>query len=215
MTGASTVPPRRIVCGELSENCYVAARGADAVVIDPGGGVEEIARHVAERDLRIHAVLNTHAHADHLVAAAAIVERYRAPFHLHPADEGLLARANFYRRVFHGEGRISVPALDVSLEGVETLRFGELEVDVLHTPGHTPGSVCFRIGDDVFTGDTLGAEHVGRTDLPGGDRDALEASIAAIAEACPSAATIWPGHGEPAPAAEVLEGWARLAELRG
>jgi glyoxylase-like metal-dependent hydrolase (beta-lactamase superfamily II) len=210
---ASTV--RRIVCGSLSENCYVVARGADAVVVDPGGGVEEVAAEVAERGLRVHAVLNTHGHADHLAAAAEIVEAYDAPFHLHPADEGLLARANFYRQALYGEGRIRVPGIDVSLAGVESLRFGELAVGVLHTPGHTPGSVCFRVGSDLFTGDTLGAEHVGRTDLPGGDREQLEASIALIGEASRPETTIRPGHGEPAPAGEVLDGWAALAELRG
>jgi len=210
---ASTL--RRIVCGQLSENCYVIGRGADAAVIDPGGGVEEIAAHVAEHGLRVHAVLNTHGHADHLAAAAPVVAAYGAPFHLHPADRGLLARANFYRQVFHGEGRIDVPRLDVPLAGVVSLRFGELAVGVLHTPGHTPGSVCFQIGDDLFTGDTLGAEHVGRTDLPGGDRAALEASIALLAETCSPETTIRPGHGEPAPAADVLGGWAALAELRG
>lgn len=206
---------RTIVCGKLSENCYVVARGADAVVVDPGGGAEEIAAHVAEHRLRVHAVLNTHGHADHLAAAAAVVDAHDAPFHLHPADEHLLARANFYRRVLLGDERIEVPRIDVSLEGVESLRFGQLAVDVLHTPGHTPGSVCFRVGDDLFTGDTLGAEHLGRTDLPGGDREALEASIALLGRDCSPDMTVRPGHGAPARAGDVLGGWTALAELRG
>jgi hydroxyacylglutathione hydrolase len=211
---AIAITPRRIVCGRLSENCYVVACGADAAVVDPGGGVDEVAAHVAEHGLRVHAVLNTHGHADHLAAAVAIVDAYDAPFHLHLADEGLLARANFYRQALYGEGRIDVPRIDVSLDGITSLRFGQLEVGVLHTPGHTPGSVCFRVADDLFTGDTLGAEHVGRTDLPGGDREALEASIALLARACPPDATIRPGHGEPALAGDVFAAWPAFPELR-
>jgi hydroxyacylglutathione hydrolase len=203
------------VNGRLRENCYVVARDADAVIVDPGGAVDEIADHVARYGLNVRAVLATHAHPDHIAAAATVVKAYRAPFHLHPADERLLARASFYRKVLHGEDSIEVPDLDVSLEDVARLRFGALEVEVIHTPGHTPGGVCFRVGGDLFTGDTLGSDHIGRTDLPGGDREALDRSIAELAARWPRDAAIRPGHGGAARAGDVLGNGAALTELRG
>lgn len=205
----------RIVNGSLKENCYVAARLGDAVVVDPGGGFERIAAHVADRGLRVHAVLCTHGHVDHLADAVPVVEEYGAPFHLHPGDAHLLPRANFYRQFIHGEERIPIPPIDVSLGETRALRFGKLDVDVLHTPGHTPGGVCFRIGGELFTGDTLTACHLGRTDLPRGDRDALEASVAMVADACPADVTIRPGHGDPARLGDVIADWMSLPELRG
>jgi hydroxyacylglutathione hydrolase len=203
------------VNGGLQENCYVVARGADAAIVDPGGAVEDVAAHVARHGLNVRAVLATHAHPDHVAAAATVVEAYRVPFHLHPADERLLARASFYRQVLHGEEPIEVPGVDVSLADVSRLCFGALEVEVIHTPGHTPGGVCFRVGGDVFTGDTLGPDHIGRTDLPGGDREALDRSLAELAARCPPDAAIRPGHGGAARARDVLGHRAALTELRG
>jgi glyoxylase-like metal-dependent hydrolase (beta-lactamase superfamily II) len=205
----------RIVSGRLDENCYLVSRSADAVVVDPGGGFERLAAEIGARGVRVHAVLTTHGHVDHLAAAAPVVEAFAAPFHLHSADEGLLARANFYRRFIHDEDKIPIAKLDVPLDGLSSLRFGQLEVGVVHTPGHTPGSVCFRVGENLFTGDTVTAAHVGRTDLPGGDREALEASLTLLAQTSRPDATIRPGHGGPVRAGEVLGSWATLPELRG
>lgn len=205
----------RVVAGSLKENCYIVARGGDAVVIDPGGAVEEIVAHVTDRGWRVRAVLSTHGHADHLAAVVPIVEEYGAPFHMHPADAYLLPRANFYRQFVHGEAKIRIPRIDVSLEGVDSLLFGSLEIGVLHTPGHTPGSVCFRFENELFTGDTLAAGHLGRTDLPGGDRKALEGSLTMLASTCPPDVTIRPGHGEAARAGALLANWASLAEVGG
>jgi glyoxylase-like metal-dependent hydrolase (beta-lactamase superfamily II) len=206
----------RIVTGRWKENCYVVAGpGGDAIVIDPGGELAQIQAHVVERDLRVHAVLNTHAHYDHLGAVVPVVEQYGAPFHLHPADEDLLRRANFYRRLFLGEESIRIPSVDRELADGEQLSFGSLEVGVVHTPGHTPGSVCFECDGELFTGDTVMAKHLGRTDLPGGDRDLLMASVALIAERYPEGTRLSPGHGEAAELGEVLSRLGGLPEFRG
>lgn len=204
----------RIVTGSLKENCYVVSCGEDAVIVDPGGGLEQIVAYVSERGLRVHAVLNTHGHVDHLAAAVPVVEEYGAPFHLHPDDAYLLPRANFYRRFIHGEEKVPIPAIDVPLAGDTTLRFGALEVGVVHTPGHSPGSVCFRIGDELFTGDTVTSRNLDSTALPGSDPEALEASLGLLAETCPAELTIHPGHGGPVRAGEALSR-AALPELRG
>jgi glyoxylase-like metal-dependent hydrolase (beta-lactamase superfamily II) len=215
VTRESKTAVSRIVSGRLDENCYLVAQAEDAVAIDPGGGFEQLVVEADTLGVRVRAVLATHGHVDHIAAAVSVVGAYGAPFHLHSADGPLLDRANFYRRFIYDEEKIQIPALDVPLDGLASLRFGALEVGILHTPGHTPGSVCFRVGDDLFTGDTVGAADIGRTDLPGGDREALEASIALLAETCPADVTIRPGHGAPARAGDVLARWKSLPELRG
>jgi glyoxylase-like metal-dependent hydrolase (beta-lactamase superfamily II) len=206
----------RIVTGRWKENCYVASSPAgDAVVIDPGGEVAQIQARVADGGLRVHAVLNTHAHYDHLGAVVRVAEQYGVPFHLHPADEDLLQRANFYRALFLGDESIAIPSLDSELADGLELSFGTLEVAVVHTPGHTPGSVCLECDGELFTGDTVMAKHLGRTDLPGGDRELLLASVALLAERYPAETVLHPGHGEPAVLGEVLSRLAGLPEFRG
>jgi hydroxyacylglutathione hydrolase len=206
----------RIVTGRWKENCYVvSAPGGDTVVIDPGGELERIQAHVAERGLTVHAVVNTHAHYDHLGAVVAVGERYGAPFHLHPADEDLLRRANFYRTLFLGEESIPIPSVDAELADGAGLRFGSLELGVVHTPGHTPGSVCLECDGELFTGDTVMAEHLGRTDLPGGDRELLLASVALLAERYPVETLLYPGHGESSGLGDVLSRLEGLPEFQG
>jgi hydroxyacylglutathione hydrolase len=202
-----------IVTGRWRENCYVVCAGTDAVVVDPGGELEQIEERLS--GLRVHAVLNTHAHYDHLGAVVPVCDAHGCPFRLHPADEDLLKRANFYRTLFLGEDQIQIPTIDGPLAHGERLTFGALELEVVHTPGHTPGSVCFECDGELVTGDTVMARHLGRTDLPGGDREQLLASVAMLAERYPPATRIWPGHGEPAELGEVVARLAGLPEFRG
>jgi hydroxyacylglutathione hydrolase len=205
----------RIVTGTWKQNCYVLSVGSDAVVIDPGGEFQQIREHVTAARLRVHAVINTHAHYDHLGAVVPVVEEYGVPFHLHPADEHLLVRANFYRTLFLGVEPIQIPRVDLELRDGMSLPFGELQITVLHTPGHTPGSVCFECAGELFTGDTLMAKHVGRTDLPGGERELLLSSIERLSAQYPPEATIHPGHGRSASLGDVLSLVPVLPELRG
>lgn len=193
----------------------MSCQDGDAVVIDPGGEFPQIRAHVAAAGLRVHAVINTHAHYDHLGAVVPVVEEYGVLFHLHPADEDLLRRANFFRTLFLGEEAIRIPTIDAELADATPLRFGALEIDVVHTPGHTPGSVCFEAGGELFTGDTVMARHLGRTDLPGGDRDALMSSVELLAQRYPRDTRVQPGHGEPASLGDVISRVAAFPELRG
>jgi hydroxyacylglutathione hydrolase len=203
-----------IVSGRWKENCYVISNDGDAVVIDPGGAFPQVQEHVAAAQLHVHAVINTHAHFDHLGAATAVVKEYSAPFHLHPADSDLLRRANFYGTLFMGEEPINIPEVEVELSDGMPLRFGSLELEVVHTPGHTPGGVCFETAAGLFTGDTVMAEHLGRTDLPGGDRAVLAASLQLLSERYPPETPLHPGHGAPALLGEVLSRLGALPELR-
>lgn len=200
-----TLHVHRLSVGTLRANCYVAAhRDGDAVIVDPGDEADAIAAHVNANDLRVRAILATHAHEDHIGAVAALVEEYGVPFHLHPDDRGQLVRANFYRKFVRGEPPIRVPEVDVELDDGQALRFDAIEVKVTHTPGHTPGGVCFEIGGELFTGDTITATGFGRTDLPGGSRERRDESIALIAERFSPTVLLRPGHDDPVPLGDAL-----------
>jgi hydroxyacylglutathione hydrolase len=207
------VAVHRISAGPWAQNCYVvSAEGGDAVVVDPGGGAELIDEHIAAGGLRVHAVINTHGHHDHVGALARTIEKYEVPFGIHSEESEVLSRVNFHRFVFHKLGPVEIPAIGLDLAAATALRFGQLEIAVMHTPGHTPGSVCFEIGGELFTGDTLTATGVGRTDLPGGDREALGASVAKLCERYPPATRLRPGHGDPGTLGAALTGAATIRE---
>jgi hydroxyacylglutathione hydrolase len=204
----------RVVADRWEQNCYIVTSGVDAVVIDPGDNAEQIVEHIDAARLRLHAILATHGHHDHVGAVAALADTYEAPFAIHSADRRTLARVNLSRHVFHRLEPIRIPPIDIDLSTTTMLRFGHLEIASCHTPGHSPGSVCLGIGAHLFTGDTIFASHAGRTDLPEGDRDALRASLHLLAERYPEATRIWPGHGEPALLGDALARAAALSELK-
>ena len=198
MIVASPVAVHRIVAGPFEANCYVVSSAeGDAVVLDPGAEAERIVEHVAAYRLRVHAVLATHGHPDHVGAAAEVVGFYGVPFGIHSGESDALGRVNFYRFALHEIGRIDVPPVDLDLAVETDMRFGDLRVAVVHTPGHSPGSVCLEIGRRIFTGDTLMATRLGSTDTPGSDAGALRASVRRLAEAYPADTAIHPGHGGP------------------
>lgn len=170
--------------GSIGTNCYLLYDEAtkDAVVIDPSDYSVKVASQIEKLGLKVRAILLTHGHFDH----GGDVERIRkltgAPVYLHPADRGL------------GLGINRLGATEDLSDGM-VLRLLGTEFRVLHTPGHTPGSVCFLVGDVLFSGDTLFAESCGRTDLPGGNGDQLLRSLRRLAE-LPGDYDVYPGHEE-------------------
>jgi hydroxyacylglutathione hydrolase len=191
----------RLVLGELDTNCWLVAdgQGGPLVVIDPGGDDAELLAAVAGRP--VARVVLTHGHFDHLGAAAALVGATGAPLAVHRLDAEVVtdARANGGRQFgFEHEA----PEPDTLLEDGDVLEAGDLRLEVLHTPGHTPGGICLLatvMGDDIgsphlFSGDTLFAGSVGRTDFAGGDARALRASIGRLT-ALPPATIVHTGHG--------------------
>ena len=182
--------------GPLDNNTYVLACDATrlAAVVDVGFEPEAAIRLVREHGLEVRLLLNTHAHYDHVAGMRAVQEAVGGTYWLHPADRPLLERLTQQGAVF-GFPPADPPAEVNDLAHGQVLELGHERIEVLHTPGHSPGGVCFRIRDGVWVGDTLFAGSVGRTDLPGGSFEDLERSIRARLFPLPDDTPAYPGHG--------------------
>lgn len=189
---------RNAVVGPFAANAYLAAcsRTGEAVLVDPGG---ETARVLGMREpdgWRVTRIFCTHGHIDHVAGASEAKAATGAPLSLHAGDEGWLASLPNQAEMF-GFDPVEPPVLDARHEDGETFSVGECEATVIHTPGHSPGSSClwFAREEILFTGDTLFSGSVGRTDLPGGDFDALFRSIKEKLFGLGDDVRFYPGHG--------------------
>jgi hydroxyacylglutathione hydrolase len=202
-----------ITSGRWRENCYIVhLEDGAAVAIDPGEGAEEIIAAIETNRLELKAIVNTHAHYDHVSGVSELKQRFGVPFHLHSADRRLLMQANFYRSIFGGERAITIPEIDVDLATSGQLEFGEMRIDVIPSPGHTSGGVSLLVDGMLFTGDNLLGKRIGRTDLPGGDAAALRETIQALFR-LPRETIVYPGHGRPTTLAEIAGANPDVAEL--
>lgn len=197
----------RVVTGRWRENCYVVhANAGEALVIDPGADQEKIEACVEDAGLEVRAILLTHGHFDHIGAVAALRRRYDVPCLLHQADHKLVRRANLYRMLFDSKEMIETPTVDPFPEPeATTLTLAGFDIELIATPGHTQGGVCFKIGDDLFSGDTFHQGKPGRIDLPGGNAAQLAASLERL-RALPVETRVHPGHGDPTTIGAELEG---------
>ncbi len=188
------------VVGVFAENSFVigdAARGK-GVLVDPGGEVPLLLRKASEAGLDIEAIWLTHGHLDHVAGVAEAVERTGAPVWLH-ADDRFLYEAAPQQGAAFGVPIDPLPEPDHELIPGENLALGDLKVEVLHVPGHSPGHVAFWIpaARAVLSGDCLFAGSIGRTDLPGGDYETLMASIGNELVPLGDDVTVYSGHGPP------------------
>ena len=182
----------KLTGGPLGVNTYVlyAPGRDDCIVIDPGVPMEQIRRAVGVR--RVAAVLLTHAHFDHMLSAAPLREA-GAQLYVHRLDAPMLTDARLNLSGMIGE-RLTLAPADRLLEEGDAIEAAGLRLSVLHTPGHTPGGVCYRLEETLFTGDTMFAGGYGRTDFPGGDGARLLASLRRLA-ALDGSLCVRPGHG--------------------
>jgi hydroxyacylglutathione hydrolase len=185
-----------IIVGALETNCYLAYGDASraCAIIDPGAEPEKIFAAVAALELKPSVVLNTHGHADHIGANRDMKDKYSVPVWIHAADAPMI-EASDHIQLSLLLGVKDSPPPDRLLEDGDTIPVGGGSLRVVHTPGHTPGSVVF-LGDGIlFSGDTLFCGGVGRTDLPGGSWKDLDRSIREKILVLPGETLVLPGHG--------------------
>lgn len=187
-----------LAVGPLSVNCIVLGceTTREAVVIDPGGDVERIEQVVTRYGLTVVAVLNTHGHFDHVGGNHRACVVFKAPLMIHHADASLLGRAAEVARMYGISGENS-PEPDSFLADGQEIVFGHHRLRVIHTPGHTQGGCCLYLEAEkvLISGDTLFADSIGRTDLPGGSHEQLIESIRTRLMVLPDDVTAYPGHG--------------------
>lgn len=188
---------RTLTLGDFETNCYlVSDENGVTAVIDPGYEPEAILARAAQEQLQITAILLTHGHFDHVGGVKAVADAARCPVWMNGKDCALppsITNGTLYYTDFYREGTV--------------VRVGRMTFTVLETPGHTPGSVCLRCENTLFSGDTLFAGGCGRTDLPGGSAAELRESLRRLA-AIPENLTVLPGHGG-ATTLDRERGWLR------
>lgn len=203
--GCSKYEPKRgtmlfetIVVGELGVNCYLLAddQTKEGVVIDPGAEPERILAAIKKNGIKVVAVLNTHGHFDHIGGNRKLTETTGAPLLISKEDEHFLARASTSARMY-GLSADDSPAPSSYLAEGNLIRFGGNEIKVISIPGHSPGGSCFYLEKEgiLISGDSLFAESIGRTDLPGGSQAQLVGSIRAKLLTLPETVKVCPGHG--------------------
>ena len=193
----------RLIFNPIQENTYIIWDDTlEAAVIDAGNMNERenevLAKFIADNGLKPKYALNTHGHFDHLLGVDFLREKYGAQLAMSSKDEFLLKGASVSAELFGVKADALPEAIDVDLEGKESIKFGNTELKIIPTPGHTPGHVAFYEPESkvLFTGDTLFRESIGRTDLPGGDYSWIMSSIIENILPLGDDVKIYPGHGE-------------------
>lgn len=189
---------RGVVVGLFQENCWIVGsrQRGEAVVIDPGDEPEEILAIARDMGIKITRVLASHAHLDHIMAARDIVEATGAQFLLHAGDLRIAEYMPESARQWLGREVLPPPPIDAFPEDGDDIEVAGVVLKVIHTPGHTPGSVSLYAAEAhlLFSGDTLFRESIGRTDLPGGDTQTILRSIAERLYTLPEDTRVLPGH---------------------
>jgi len=180
----------------FGENCYLIRRRdtPSALAVDPGLQVDRLLDRVRQEGLTVEGILVTHGHIDHVAGVPRLHGETGAPVAMHPDDDAILDWERFGRLPFVPTG-FAPFSIDTRLAHDTTLTFQDVTLRVLHTPGHTQGSVCFVFGLDCFAGDTLFQRGIGRTDLPGGDTQKIVFSIRNVLYRLPPKTVVYPGHG--------------------
>jgi len=185
----------------FQENTYILSdETGECIIVDPGNSNEredqKISSYIEKNELKPVMIVNTHGHVDHLLGADYLKKKYNIPFALRREDEFLVDTAPVQGRIY-GFNIDEAPSVDMYLENTETLKFGNSILQIIHTPGHSPGHISIYSKDNKFviTGDVLFMGSIGRTDLPGGDYKQLMQSILGKLIPLGTDVTVYPGHG--------------------
>jgi len=182
--------------GVMGVCCYLVTcdETGETVIIDPGGDEEEILAACRRDNLTVKYIANTHGHPDHVCGNRYLKEKTGAEIVMHAADADFFGQPRV-EQFFSQLGLPPSPTPDILVVEGDTLAFGRETLRVIHTPGHTPGGICLYSQPNLFSGDTLFAGGVGRTDFPGGSTQELLHSIKTRLLVLPPDTIVWPGHG--------------------
>lgn len=190
---------KALVLGMVQNNCYIVRKreSQEVVVIDPGDDLYKIRKYLKENDLECKAIFLTHGHFDHIMAVPELKGLTEAPVYAHEAEAELLNDTELNASSLFGKG-VSL-LQDIMIKDKDEFQIAGLSWQVIHTPGHTQGGVCYYLLDHgiIFTGDTLFYESVGRTDLPTGDHSILIENIHNQLMVLADSIELYPGHGRP------------------
>ena len=189
---------RGIVVGVFAENCWIigSRRTGEAICIDPGDQPDEILALARDMGVQIKLIANSHAHIDHILGVRGIQQATGAKFLLHPSDLDIARQAGQHAALMLGRPVEPPPEPDGTLADGDEVEVDGVKLSVLHTPGHTQGSVSYYTDGMLFSGDTLFRGSIGRTDLPGGNYAQEMASIVDRLLALPDDTIVLPGHME-------------------
>ena len=187
---------KRLVVGSLSANCYIVGNTdtREGMVIDPGGNPEDILKTITDSKFDIRTIVLTHGHSDHIAALFDIQDRTGADVAIHIEDADFLEGRGSFSSMF-GISYKTPETPDRLLHEGDIIEMGSTRFTVVHTPGHTPGSICLLTEDRIFTGDTLFYRGIGTTLMPGSSRRQLIDSIQTRLMVLPDDFKIYPGHG--------------------
>jgi len=194
--------------GELQANCYFLIQDKDCVIIDPGDSSDFILEEVSRQNLNVKAIIATHGHFDHVMAVGELQASLDAPFYISSKDQFLLDRVEETAKHFLGHVPIIIPSTPTSFPRKRESSSGSpiklgmtlvsFNLELIETPGHTPGSVCFYIKEEstLLTGDTLFKDGIGRYDFSYSNKKQLLGSIKHLIETLPEETLVYAGHGE-------------------
>ncbi len=186
---------RGLVVGVFQENCYILAsnRTKEAIIVDPGDDPDRIMEVVRDMGVTVKLIANSHGHADHILGVSGVQEGTGAKFLINQLDLGLLDQGSESARQMGRDG-VTVPSPDGYVQDGDVVGVAGLDLQVIHTPGHTPGSVSYYVNGLLFSGDTLFRGSIGRTDFSGGDYDQEMESIVNRLLQLPDETIVLPGH---------------------
>lgn len=184
--------------GSFLSNCYIvgAETTKEAAIIDPGADFVRIENEIKELGLTPKIIILTHAHGDHIGAVKDFVEKYGTKVYIHREDAEMLKDGNKnFSKILTGKSMSIIP--DVELEDKDEIKLGDLNFEIIHTPGHTRGGICIKVENIMMTGDTLFNKSIGRTDFPGGSFEEIIQSIKEKIFKYDDDTVIYPGHNSP------------------
>lgn len=187
---------KRFILGEFQVNSYLIIQNNEAILIDVGYEPEKLERYIDKEKIALKGILLTHAHLDHIGGLERIRNKYNAPVYIHEKEQEWLVNPDYNGSNFFPFGQVVCkPADYIIKEENKTLEIGDFQLELITTPGHTPGGVSYFINQWLFTGDTLFNLSIGRTDLYGGNHDLLIETIKGKLFSLPEKTIVFPGHG--------------------